>query len=184
MVIDRQMANRYTVCLYLQMSNEHIFFSGGQVLEVCLAKWWQNFGLIKVNYSVTFHGISPSSKEIVFHGADGISRFDLKSSLHDEDAQPEGKLKYSVQNYRPSEAKIIALSERHMVPENKVVFELQLVYNFNVPKATEITPNLAMMSEVLYESEFISQMWLLYNSHKQFVSCGDAYAGKWSVKVS
>ena len=53
-----------------------------------------------------------------------------------------------------------------------------------MPKATEITPNLSLLSEVLYESEFISQMWMLYNSHKQFVSCGDAYAQKWSVKVS
>jgi len=53
----------------------------------------------------------------------------------------------------------------------------------NVPKATEITPNLSLLSEVLYESEFISQMWMLYNSHKQFVSCGDAYAQKWSVKA-
>ena len=77
----------------------------------------------------------------------------------------------------------IFLHNRHVIPEGKVVFELQLVYNFNVPKATEITPNLSLLSEVLYESEFISQMWMLYNSHKQFVSCGDAYAQKWSVKV-
>ena len=52
-----------------------------------------------------------------------------------------------------------------------------------MPKATEITPNLSLLSEALYESEFISQIWMLYNSHKQFVSCGDAYAQKWSVKV-
>jgi len=156
---------------------------GGQVLEVCLAKWWANIGAVKVSYTITFSGITPSSKEIMFHGSDGITRIDLKSSLHQEEAQPEAKLKYSVQNYRPSEAKIIALSNRHVIPEGKVVFELQLVYNFNVPKATEITPNLSLLSEVLYESEFISQMWMLYNSHKQFVSCGDAYAQKWSVKA-
>ena len=88
-----------------------------------------------------------------------------------------------MQNYRPSEAKIIALSNRDVIPEGKVVFELQLAYTFNVPKATEITPNLSFLSEVLYESEFISQIWMLYNSHKQLVSYGDAYAQKWTVKV-
>ena len=89
-----------------------ITYLGGQVLEVCLAKWWANIGAVKVSYTITFSGITPSSKEIMFHGSDGITRIDLKSSLHQEEAQPEAKLKYSVQNYRPSEAKIIALSNR------------------------------------------------------------------------
>ena len=117
------------------------------------------------------------------HGADGISRIDLSSGLHSEEISPEGKLKQSVQNFRPNESKIIALGPRHTVPQEKAVYELQLVYNFSVPKATEITPSLPWLAEVLYESEFISQFWYLYNSHKQYVSSGDAYASKWSVKV-
>lgn len=154
------------------------------MLEVCLAKWWANIGVVKVSYSVTFFGLVPSAKELIFHGADGITRLDLKSQLHSEEVQPEAKLKYSVQNYRPTEAKVVALSERHLIPNDRPVFELQLTYNFSVAKAAEITPNVPLLSEVLYESEFISQMWLLYNSHKQLVSNGDAYAHKWSVKVS
>ena len=61
-----------------------------------MAKWWANIGAVKVSYTVTFFGITPSSKEIMFHGSDGITRIDLKSSLHLEEAQPEAKLKYSV----------------------------------------------------------------------------------------
>lgn len=153
------------------------------MLEVCLAKWWANIGIIKASYSVTFFGIEPSSKEIVFHGADGITRLDLKSSLHSEEVQAEGKLKHSVQNFRPSDSKTVVLAERYKIPNERSIFELQLTYNFNVNKASEITPNLSLLSEVLYESEFISQFWVLYNSHKQFVSCGDAYAPKWTAKV-
>ena len=44
---------------------------------------------------------------------------------------------------------------------------LQATYNFSVPKATEITPNFSWLSNVLYESEFESQLWMLYNGHKQ-----------------
>ena len=64
------------------------------------------------------------------------------------------------------------------------MFELQLTYNFSVNKAGEITPNFPHLSDVLYESEFISQLWMLYNSHKQLVGAGDAYASKWPTKVN
>ena len=65
----------------------HYLFIGGQVLEVCLAKWWANIGAVKVSYTITFSGITPSSKEIMFHGSDGITRIDLKSSLHQEEVK-------------------------------------------------------------------------------------------------
>ena len=156
------------------------------MIEICLAKWWANIGTVKASYCITFHGVVPSNcgREIFLHGAHAISRLDLKSQLHAEDVQPEAKLKYSVSNYRPSESKIIALDSRHVIPRDRVIFELQLLYNVTVAKSTEITPNLPLLTDVLYESEFISQLWILYNSHKQYVSSGDAYAQKWTVKVT
>lgn len=60
---------------------------------------------------------------------------------------------------------------------------LQLAYNFSLGKATEITPNFPLLSNVLYESELESQLWMLYNSHKQLVACGDAFPSKWTTKV-
>lgn len=76
------------------------------------------------------------------------------------------------------------LGERDIIPiSDRRIFELQLAYNFTLPKATEIVPNFFWLSNVLYESEFESQLWILYNSHKQFVSCGDAYPSKYPAKV-
>ena len=104
------------------------------------------------------------------------------------------------------------LGERDIIPDCRTIYELQLTYSFSLAKvstphkhviqeayfyygqyflalfiitfqAAEITPNLSLLSDVLYESEFESQLWMLYNSNKQFVACGDAYPSRWSVKV-
>ena len=81
------------------------------------------------------------------------------------------------------DAKVVPLGARDVIPDERTIYELQLTYNFNVSKSTDITPNLALLSDVLYESEFESQLWMLYNSQKQLVACGDAYPSRWSVKV-
>ena len=156
---------------------------GGQVLEICLAKWWADLGSVKVSYNVIFHGVVPNSNEIVFHASDCVHRVDVRSALHNEEIQTEAKLKSMVQSYRPSESKIAALTDRDTIPKGRIMFELQLTYNFTVNKACDITPDFPLLSDVLYESEYVSQFWMMYNSHKQLVGSGDAYASKYSLKV-
>ena len=119
----------------------------------------------------------------MLHAAEGVTRLEATSPLHAEEVQPEIKLRSLVQNYRAAETKVVPLGERDAAPDSHRVYELQATYNFSVPKATEITPNFSWLSNVLYESEFESQLWMLYNGHKQLVACGDAYPGKYGVKV-
>ena len=45
--------------------------------------------------------------QLCFHGADSILRMDISSGLASEEVAPEIKLKSCVQNYRPTEAKVI-----------------------------------------------------------------------------
>ena len=165
--------------------SQGISVRGGYILEVCLAKWWANIGNVECSYSVTFHGLTPEGRqqELCFHGADSVLRMDVSSGLASEEVAPEIKLKACVQNYRPIEAKVVPLGERDIIPDCRTIYELQLTYNFSIGKGAEITPNISLLSDVLYESEFESQLWMLYNSNKQFVACGDAYPSRWSVKV-
>ena len=97
--------------------------------------------------------------------------------------QPEIKLKSLVQNFRPHESRIAPLGARDVVPPARQIYELQLSYSFSLAKSTEVTPSLPWLSGVLYESEFESQLWQLYNSHRQLVACGDAFPAKWAAKV-
>ena len=50
-------------------------------------------------------------------------------------------------------------------------------------KAAETVLSLGMLSDVLYESEMESQMWMVYDTNKRLVACGDAYPSKWAVKL-
>ena len=52
---------------------------------MCIAKWWANLGNVNISFNVTFHGISPDSKSIVLHAAEGITRVEATSPLHSEE---------------------------------------------------------------------------------------------------
>ena len=45
--------------------------------------------------------------QLCFHGADSILRMDISSGLASEEVAPEIKLKSCVQNYRPTDGKVI-----------------------------------------------------------------------------
>ena len=157
----------------------------GNVVEVCLAKWWANIGTMEAEYSVTFHGVLPNPSALVMHGGEGLYRVELNVGDHQEEAVPEIKLKSVVQVVRPSESRVVNLKagNRDLIPSGRHTFELQLSYSFSLPKSGEAVLSLHQLCDVLYESELESQLWMLYDSNKRLLACGDAYPSKWSVKL-
>jgi len=154
-----------------------------QVIEFCLAKYWDDLGSLDIQYSVHFRGVLPSQSTIMMHGGEGIHRLDLKSDLSYEDIHPEIKLKSSVQVLRPTESQVVTLGSRDIIPTGRYTYEMQLQYSFSVPKATELQVNISMLSDMLYESELESQLWMLYDANKRCVGFGDAYPSSWALKV-
>ncbi|XP_043258788.1 tripeptidyl-peptidase 2 isoform X2 [Colletes gigas] len=155
---------------------------GGLILEVVIAKYWASLGDMLIDYSIEFHGIHMINGNLTMQSGDGINRLELRSSLRNEEVVPSVSLKSSVQILKPTDAKIAPLRERDIIPPSRQVYELQLTYTFHSAKATEVTPNAALLSDLLYESEYESQMWMIYDSNKQLVSCGDAYPSKYTIQ--
>ncbi|KAL0901074.1 hypothetical protein ABMA27_006396 [Loxostege sticticalis] len=156
---------------------------GGVTLEIAIAKYWANIGDITVSYEVEFHGLQPDcGPRLVLCAADGLRGVSVRARrLHD--LQPHALLKYTEPVVRPSESKITPLTARDVIPPSRQIYQLINTYNFHVPKAAEVSPIVSLLCDMLYESEFESQMWMLYNSCKQLMAVGDAYPSKYSVKL-
>ncbi|XP_023235229.1 tripeptidyl-peptidase 2-like [Centruroides sculpturatus] len=154
-----------------------------RTLELCIAKWWANVGNLLISYNISFHGVQPNQQSIVMQGAESIHRIDVASFLRYEEIMPAVTLKSYVTVLRPSENKIQPLGCRDIIPEGRQIYELVLTYNFNISKSTEVTPVCPLLSDLLYESEYESQMWMIFDCNKQLLGIGDAYPNKYSVKL-
>lgn len=73
----------------------HVFKCvGGNVVEVCIAKYWSSFGEVPLQYKVKFRGFKSNNAHIM-HSANGIHRIDVTALLNEE-CQPTISLKQSV----------------------------------------------------------------------------------------
>ncbi|XP_071949542.1 tripeptidyl-peptidase 2-like isoform X2 [Antedon mediterranea] len=156
---------------------------GESTLEVALAKWWANPGDVRVKYTLNFHSLEPSEKSITMHAAGGVMRLNVQSNLKQEELSPTISIKNCVQPLRPSDAKIKPLGSRDVLTEGRQIYELLLTYNFHQSKTSEITPNCPLLSDLLYESEYESQLWMLFDSNKQYIGAGDAYPQQYTLKL-
>lgn len=114
--------------------------------------------------------------------ANGIHRLDLNTCTAQE-VTPSISLKNAVMVLKPTESKISALTERDVVPLGRQIYQNIFTYNLNLSKPYEAALHAPLFSSVLYESEFESQFWMLFDSNKMMVACGDAYSYSNYVKL-
>ncbi|XP_034831010.1 tripeptidyl-peptidase 2 [Maniola hyperantus] len=155
---------------------------GGVTLEVVIAKYWANIGDITVDYSIEFHGLKPDFGSKLTMSAASLGAVQL-AALRPQEVQPSAQLKHIEPVYRPAESKLVPLTGRDVIPPGRQIYQLLNTYTFHIAKATEVSPIVPLLCDMLYESEFEAQMWMLHNSCKQLMLVGDAYPSKYSAKV-
>ncbi|XP_033760966.1 tripeptidyl-peptidase 2-like [Pecten maximus] len=153
-------------------------------LEMCIAKWWANLGDVTLNYKITFHGVTLDNARPTMQGAEGITRFNVRALLKNEDISPSITLKSLVQPIRPTEHKMKCLfGPRDTLPGDRQIYGIELTYNFHIDKNIEVMPECSMLSELLYESDYESQFWMIFDANKQCMGSGDAYPHQYNVKL-
>ncbi|XP_053673936.1 tripeptidyl-peptidase 2 [Anopheles nili] len=147
---------------------------GDHIIEICIAKFWSNFGTLPLRYSVKFHGISPLNGSVM-HSASGIHRIDL-TALTSEEVLPVVSLKNAAMVLRPSETKVTPLTTRDVIHPARQIYQILLTYHLHMSKGYDVALYTPLFSNILYESEFESQFWMVFDANKMMVRCGDAYS--------
>lgn len=80
--------------------------------------------------------------------------------------------------FRPSEGKIVALTDRDVIPPQRPIYQLNLSYTFSLSKSSEVHATCGLFGELLYECEYESQLWMIFDSNKQYITAGDAYSSR------
>ncbi|XP_065841097.1 tripeptidyl-peptidase 2-like [Oscarella lobularis] len=164
-------------------TTHHFKLEGGLTLEVVVAQWWSSLGVSELKRCVTLHGIKPEPSEIHLHWSDCTKRVDVFSLLGQEDVQPSCSLNTHVEALRPLESEINVLGSRDVLPGERQMYRLLLTYRFSKAKKGSVTPTAPYLCNLLYESEYQSQMWMLYASNNSLIACGDAFADRYSTTI-
>ncbi|KAH8353988.1 hypothetical protein KR067_007682 [Drosophila pandora] len=156
----------------------------GKILELCIAKYWSNYGQSHLKYSLVFRGVQAQNPNAyVMHAGRGIHKLEVEA-LVSEDVQPQLQLKNAAVVLKPTEAKVSPLSAtRDVIPDGRQVYQNLLVYNLSLTKPAEVALYAPIFNDLLYESEFESQMWMLFDANKALVATGDAHSQTFFTKL-
>ncbi|RYQ94046.1 hypothetical protein Ahy_B09g100248 isoform A [Arachis hypogaea] len=153
---------------------------GGQTLELVIAQFWSS-GIgsqetTSVDLKVMFHGVKVNQEEIVLDGSEAPVRINAEALLASERLAPLAILNKIRIPYRPTDAKISALTtDRDKLPSGKQILALTLTYKIKLEDGAEVTPQIPVLNDRIYDTKFESQFYMISDSNKRVYSSGDAY---------
>ena len=151
---------------------------GGRTLELTLAQFWSSLGAGTAGLSVTFHGVSTSTSDLVLDGAQSLARLDViaSPSLGGAALSPSASLTVHRRMLRPKGgASIVPLGERDVFPQEDRSHELQQHYELELKELAGVTLRALRVQNRLYENPVESQLMLVYDQHKRFLGASDAW---------
>lgn len=112
-------------------------------MEIVVGRWWaEPPEPASLNASITFRSLSINRPEVAFAAGDSFQKLIVSNNFGTEEVQPVASLKYQVTLLRPTDSKIVALTEpRDVIPNGRIIYELQNTYTFNLSKPAEVNIN-------------------------------------------
>lgn len=163
---------------------------GGCTLELCLAQLWSSPGNSVIeSVDLAFGGLSPSPSTLsAFSGSSCFPCVEVTNYLRTSATQgqgsgyvsgytPRGSLNKIQRTVTPNASKIKALEQRDLLPDEGVVFQLQLDYGFEVfDSSSKITLSFPGLNGAVYEAEVEGGPYVtIHDRNKQFLFASDIY---------
>ncbi|RDD39583.1 Tripeptidyl-peptidase 2 [Trichoplax sp. H2] len=156
---------------------------GEKTLELCLTSWWSTRESKKIKYAITFHSLLPNERNVAMHSCGGIHRITVTSPFRRENMSISINLDHMAEAIRPISSTIKPLTERDLLPNGRQIYENILDYKFSIENSCEVRPNVSLLSDLLYEALYESQLWMIFDKNKQHIASGDAFPHQYKVKL-
>jgi len=150
--------------------------SAGHTIEVNFAQYWSSSGTSGVGeLSITFNGVSINTYGGNFHLSAGSHiRTELRASLRNQSLKFNALLTTIVKSLSPTSSTINNLSDpRDLLPDGRRINQLVNTYTYQAESSHEIIPRLPTISQVLYDSPFEAQFWMIFNEENELIGSGD-----------
>ncbi len=173
---------------------EYAAVKGGVTMEVCLCKFWSSVGSCSMDVEIEFHSVVFGATTLTVTSA-GPEALAISTPLRAESLSVSAKATILRKFYPPSKHSIRTLDPaRYLLPQERQIYELELHYNFEQgeKESVKCQPAVYGLSDLLYDSPFESQMWMVFDSNKQLMGTGDALheypvtlpKGKYTLRLS
>jgi tripeptidyl-peptidase II len=159
---------------------ERIDVVAGRTIELLFGQYWSSLGDDgELNVTVQFRGLTPDTQCLTLTNYEEIGRVNVRSLCNGQETLTPRAVLCAVQRpLYPTSTDLRPLSvERDGLDDGKVVYQMILSYTYQTDDAgIQIIPRVPNLSEVLYDSPFEAQFWMIHEAEtKRLIGHGDAW---------
>eukprot|EP01135_Chromosphaera_perkinsii_P003580 Nk52_evm38s248 gene=Nk52_evmTU38s248 len=146
----------------------------GVLMELAIEQYWSSLGSGRISIEIEFRGVFCQNKEITMLGGEQFTRIDIQSPFAKETVLPTGKLTHIQQFVRPSTTKMVPIDvERDLLSKGRQVYEMHVSYSLSLTETHDVTLVSPYLNDSLYESEFHSQLFAIFDKNSRRVGVSD-----------
>ncbi|KRX95312.1 Tripeptidyl-peptidase 2 [Trichinella pseudospiralis] len=107
----------------------------------------------------------------------------VKCGPRSERFQPIMNLKSITVPLKPVKHELRPMGPRDLFYDGKQIYQLLITYKFEIDKSCIVTPNVPLLSEHLYESDYCGYIWSIYDINNAYMFSGGSYPDRFSTKL-
>ncbi|KAA3674274.1 tripeptidyl-peptidase II, partial [Paragonimus westermani] len=145
-------------------------------MELTIAQHWGLEAPAVIFGELYFRGLELSPRQVSLSTSDHYTRVVLRSNFTTEDVAPHISLTHWVLPLRPCDSKILYLGhgKNEVLLTQRGCYALRLTYRFSCPFKYSLTHfELPWLHELLYESDYLVQLYHIYDCRGRFLGAGD-----------